>query len=191
LSQLLGLGDRGRSSLQAISVIDNPYKPPNVPAVESPSLVRQNRIVDWQRTRVAVFVDCGTAIAIWTYGMIDRFLHGMRYVPYSIETEYTIIVWTIVESIPVLIATTYVAHYAKRSLLGTFAVYILGRSLVVAGLSWEILPYLELNHYLMYVGYITLIVFLGFGVSLLIQLFDRRTTRTNNPMDRSGGSAAT
>ncbi len=32
----------------------------------------------------------------------------MRYVPYTSEIEYKIIVWTIVESIPVLIATTYV-----------------------------------------------------------------------------------
>ena len=176
--------------MQATLVIDNPYKPPTVPAVGSYSPDGKSRIVDWRRVIVAAFVDCGTAIAIWTYGMIDRLLNGMRYVPYTSEIEYKIIVWTIVESIPVLIATTYIAHNAKRTLLGTFAVYVLCRSLVVAGLSWEILPNLELNHYLMYLGYIVLIVFLGLGLSWLIRLFDRRTTRTNNPMDRSGGSAA-
>lgn len=171
-------------------MIDNPYKPPTVPAVGISSSDGRFRMVDLRRLKVAVLVDCGTAIAFWTYGMIYRFLYGIRYVSYTSEIEYTILVWTIVESIPVLIATSYVAHYVKRSLLGTLAAYVICRSLVVAGLSWEILAYLELSHYLLYLGYIVFMVFLGLGLSWLISLYNRRATRTNNSMNRSGGSAA-
>ena len=170
--------------------MENPYKPPNVRFSVSPSYQDAPSTIHWRSVMVATLIDGGTATGFWVYGMINRMLYGMRYVSYTSEIENEMIAWTIISAIPAVMAATYVVTKSKQSWFLTLLVYCTFRTLIVAGLSWELIAYLELQHYFMYTIYIGFIGFLGIGLSWLISWLAKTNARTNNPMDPNGGSAA-
>ena len=147
--------------------MENPYAPPNVQLSVSPTSHEALPIIRWRSVIVATLVDGGTMTGIWACGMINRLLYGMRYVLYTKKLEYEMIVWTIVRAIPsvipAVVAATYVVHKSKQSGFLSLLVYGIFRTIIVAGLSLEIILYLDLQNYFMYIIYVGLIGLLGRG----------------------------
>ena len=116
---------------------ENPYDAPRETAQPQSS---SSNVIDVRRVVIAIIVDGGSSILILGYGTIYTLMYGLRYVSYSLETDNYLIALRILESIPAVVATTYIAACTKAPKLATFFTYGLARTGIVMVLSWRFLP---------------------------------------------------
>ena len=96
-------------------------------------------------------------------------MYGLRYVSYSLETDNYLIALRILESIPAVVATTYIAACTKAPKLATFFTYGLARTGIVMVLSWRFVPYMEVVDYVWYFVFLAAVICAGTGISWFLK----------------------
>ena len=134
----------------------------------SPQSTSSN-VIDVRRVVIATTVDGGSSILIWGYATIYTSIYGLRYVSYSLDTDNYLIALRILESIPAVVATTYVAACTKAPKLATFFTYGLARTGIVMLLSWRILPCMEIVDYGWYFVFLAAVFCAGIGISWFLK----------------------
>jgi hypothetical protein len=160
-------------------MVKNPYDPPRETDPPQSSSLKS---IDVCRVMVATVVDGGSAILVWGYATIYTLIYGMRYVSYSLDTDYYLIALQILASIPAVVAMTYVAAYAKSPKLASFFAYAVARTAIVMVLAWRFLPYMEIRDYALYFGFLAAVFLAGLGISwFLISIATK-----NQPFSQGG-----